>query len=514
MNKRAISRRLFLKGTAAGLLVVVFVILSACSGNTSNGSSPESPPTSSSDANTSSEPAVSNSSTPSAADFVPVSRGGESPEFDEDKIILTFGALTDTHVVGENDNSLYTPAYFANALDFFSEWTDNGLDCLTISGDLTNYGTKREVENFAAILKEKMDLSDTPVVYCTGNHDMLAGEPISSVLREALGEENYAYDLDVEMKGYNSSRHTVINGIHFIQVNVSSYRASGRSYSTSLLEWLRVQLADAAADAPDMPIFVLSHLPVPDTVFGSNYASPSYPDLTWSSDEIVDILNDYPQAVLMTGHTHFSNYSESTIFQDAFTMINVGPLNYQVVEYGFYNLKEGESCVPKESAMHPLGMLMEVDANGTTRVTRFDFGLSEQVGNPWIINAPGYDDSLSTFSDLWTGVPGPAFETPDATLSAEEEDGQAHLTLNFTRASGNGARVYYYQIDMADDAGNLVFSEKFVTDFYRHTAEEDMDKEWVIDLGWYSKDSDYTVTLTPYNVWYTPGETQTVSLAG
>lgn len=498
------------------MLAVTMLLLAGCGSQTSETTAP--------------------AATPAPATETPAPVAEEparAPAFDENNIVLTFGAMADAHVMSKDSressedlmNSMgqgdievkgdlaimsmtvfHTNEYMENGLKFLEEEAGGDLDCMVLPGDLTNTGSRDDAIKFYEIFTAALQNPEMPLLYSTGNHDQLAeGGGEGEYLREAFSDSVYAADLVTDGPGY--SRHSVVNGIHFIELDGDDYELGGILYTKAAHEFLRESLAEAAADAPGKPIFVIAHTSIPGTVAGSNCMAPDFPTLIWSTDELLESLAGYPQVILMSGHTHYSQNSDRTIYQDAFTMLNVGPMQYMITDYGFYNLGEGYSVLPEEFDKHPQAMLFDVDANGTVRIRRYDVALLKQQGETWYVKAPGFEDSLSDFRSDRAALPGPTFETKD--LQATTEDGV--VTLSFTRASGNGSQVYYYWVCATDGEGRTVLEQKYHTDLYSAPQESDMRETWEIALDGLAP-GNYTISVTACNVWNALGDTQTVDV--
>lgn len=224
---------------------------------------------------------------------------------------------------------------------------------------------------------------------------------------------------------------------------------------------------------------------------------------------IKPILDKYPQAVLLSGHTHFSMNNDRSILQDKFTMINMGVIHYMITDYGYWNMNEGNSYIPEDFDRHPQGSLFEVDRNGTTRIRNYDFGLGKQMGHTLILPAPGYKNSLSQFGWDRANTPGPTF--PSQHIVAETRDGMTTVTV--PRASGNGSQVLYYLVNITDEAGNKIAeNHKYINDLLITAQEEDMANPVTLGLGALSAGHTYTVTVTACNVWGTEGDRLTTTI--
>ena len=464
----------------------------------------------------------------------------DAPAFDENNVVLAFAALSDTHIMVDPANSMqgiydgilaaglqpedfgpdmvklletvfHNNVSFQECFPFLAAKSARGLDALVIPGDLTNNGLQEEIDTLVKYFNAATAVSDKPFIYCSGNHDIF-NDTISPKFTKRFHESlpASAFAADIKPFGANDSRHSVINGFHFIQVNVNNYEWSNGVYFTPTLRWLEAEMEEASKDDPTKPIFVLSHLAIPGTVTGSNYVSTgNAADMVWACDYIKPILDKYPQAFLMSGHTHFSMNNERDIMQDKFTMMNIGPLHYLISDNGFYNMGEGEAQLIDGYENHPQGTLFEVDKNGTIRIHCYDFGLGKQIGQPFIVNAPGYRNSLTTYGFDRANKPGPTFPA-SASIQSTVSDGKP--VLSFPRASGNGSQVYYYDITIDDGSGKTE-NRKYQTDIYSTAQEEDMATPVIINLGTLATGKTYKITVTACNVWKKAGDTLTTTFS-
>ena len=76
-------------------------------------------------------------------------------------------------------------------------------------------------------------------------------------------------------------------------------------------------------------------MPISNIVNGGHWATPQY-------EEIYNILKEYPQAVIFTGHSHYCMSDERAIMQKDFTVINTGTTSYFDFDW-FDNEDENEA---------------------------------------------------------------------------------------------------------------------------------------------------------------------------
>ena len=199
-----------------------------------------------------------------------------APAFDENNIVLTFGAMADAHIMskdsressedlmnsmGQSDievkgdlaimsmTTFHTNDYFKTGLQLLEKEAGGDLDCMVLPGDLTNTGSRDDAAKFYEIYNDALNNPEMPLLYSTGNHDQLVeGGGEGEYLREAFSDAAYAADVVTDGPGY--SRHSVVNGIHFIEIDGNDYEVGGILYTKAAHEFLRDSLAEAAADAP------------------------------------------------------------------------------------------------------------------------------------------------------------------------------------------------------------------------------------------------------------------------
>ena len=174
----------------------------------------------------------------------------------EKDVVLRFVAMSDVHIGSMGDSSCerFGEAMKA-AYNYAKSQSYNELDALLIAGDMTNYGKDYELQAFKSVL-EKNVKKETETLLIMGNHEFF---PDSAKEKEESVIERWEKALNRD-----KNTHNVINGYQFINLSLSGY--SDTTYKPSL-EWFEKELAAAAADDPNKPIFVQHHYPVKNTVY-------------------------------------------------------------------------------------------------------------------------------------------------------------------------------------------------------------------------------------------------------
>lgn len=353
--------------------------------------------------------------------------------FDENNIKLTVATITDPHIGYEgNDKKLN------NTLSVLKDFAgEDGIDVFLSAGDNTQDGTQEQAAYFMEILGDHFDLTKVPAVVAHGNHDVYWQNNISR--SEFFDVYNpygmYTFDKDLDAaKGGN--RHIEFEGYHFLTVDIQTYMPNINNLNDTTKSWLSSTLAAISADNPDEPIFVVSHSPQINTIHGSILATAGYGEIArdedtaaWGASKDFDaILNNYPQAILISGHTHYPVNNELSIMQTGYTSFTPG---------GAADLSQNKDTAETaggampEARTHSQGTLMQIDKDNNVRIIRIDMVQKKQIKQPWIIPAPKADKSHLTYYSAARG------ETNTAPTFASAE------TLDVTAASASSMKVTY-----------------------------------------------------------------------
>ncbi len=285
-----------------------------------------------------------------------------SEEFDQNNILLTFGAMSDIHMGGEGQEKKLN-----DALYLLKKRTNDGLDALLFVGDLTNTGKTEEMIKFRDIVNKNKG-KDTSIISCFGvNHDHKnkeSGVTQRKLFYDTFGKDFYKSDVLNADEMTEGIRHCVVKGYHFITVD---WEIDG--YPESTLKWLDTTLKSLTDADPLKPIVVAVHMP-PDSILNS-------------------ILSKYPQVICFTGHKHIPMNSDRGIIQNGYTRLECGGMFYYR-QYTFDNETVGEMGDIYKFCQ---GYLVEIDKNNNVRVIRMDFANKDTYKPEWIIPSPKEDKS-------------------------------------------------------------------------------------------------------------------------
>ncbi len=433
--------------------------------------------------------------------------------FNENNIVLSFGAVSDIHI--GNSGCGRDTGYFKKALTQLAELSEkNGhpLDAVIGVGDLTdNYGKdeavkSREMAGVKESYEAVLDPEKVPFVFVAGNHDHDfiraggAGISLASMI-EKMGqiEAHTKYDLPCADRE-NGSRHAKIGKYHFVFVEPITTGCdgaddTGAKFKPETLKWLDETLAEITAENPEQYVFVMTHPMVYGMVYGSELLTRG---TYWYTKNIRPVLEKYPQVVVFGGHLHFPINDPKSIMQTSFTAIGCGSVNYMAIENGGYEHMIA-MCVTEDRLDFSQGHLCEVDASGALRVTRMDFRHGTTIGEPWVLPCPTADGAhLRIYGkDRAEKNTAPTLSEMHVTFG-ETTDAGTEVMLHFNAATDDEF-AHHYVIEIFKD-GELIKTVKILADFYLHGNPADMKTVWDETIGHYAAGA-YEVTLQAIDSW-------------
>ncbi len=367
--------------------------------------------------------------------------------------VIRFVAASDSHVSSMGDTQslrMQKALKMAYAMaDSDNEY--NKLDAALFAGDLTDDGRQDQFLGFAVAAKSALREETELLAVIAKSHD-------SSTLDKG------AHPYFSGVVGEDTDIHKVINGYHFIGISVS--KTEGEHYSEYQREWLRTQLDAAVAEDPTKPVFVFQHEHISNTVYGSSDFEG------WGMDYFRDVLNDYPQVVDFSGHSHYPLNDPRSIWQGEFTAIGTGALYY------------AEFTVDDVRTYHPDGnrnvvtfWVVEVDANNRIRLRGVDMKAGEVIIE-YILDNPADPANREYTPEKQTAKStAPAF-ADDAEISIKKSLGKYTIKVDSAQATDGMPIVLYRAFAYAED-GTLLAKTWTMPEYYIFDGEDEI----VLDLG-------------------------------
>lgn len=371
-----------------------------------------------------------------------------SPKAVEDDFVpvMRFVATSDTHVDAYGDKACYRIAkLMKSAYKIAASDKDyDRIDAFTFNGDMTDNGRSDQYQAFAAFTQANLKGDTKLLGIVARSHDSgtMGGEALD-YFKAVSGQAATDY-------------HEVINGFHFIGVSNSG---TDRHYTDEQVQWLNDQLAEAARDGGDKPIFVFQHEHVRNTVFGSSDFDG------WGMTDFTEVLSQYPQAIHISGHSHYPADDPRSIWQGDFTAINDGGMAY-------YELTVDDERVvhPSDSRKMAQALFIEVDANNRVLVRVYDV-TDRAFIREYLIDNKNEPNKYSHDLRAAAAAKNPPTFAPDAEMTMKKIAGGYAFIVPQAECDAED-EVFLYRIVVADMDNNIVYSDKVLADNYRANPPE------------------------------------------
>lgn len=320
-------------------------------------------------------------------------------------------------------------------------------DALLIAGDFTDLSTSTAWDMFTKIYNDVFGDEKPIPLFIMGNHDYWLDYFIEcgEIATPAKQQKRFT-----KATGEYPLSHKVINGYHFIQ-----WSSMDGSYDkcNSNEKWIRAELDKAVKADPNKPIFVTTHLNPTNTVYGSRD--------DWGNADIRNILDDYPQVISISAHSHFPIADERSIWQGGFTAFSTQTLDYTCigVEQNRFNAVNplSDAYGNNISTKVPACLFMEITDESVT-IERLEANTGKTLKAPWVIEAPfAGAESLSKYTDKRAeNNAAPIMETREAAVSdITDVDGNPQKMVSFA-AGRDDDMVHSYKLSFLDENKNAI----------------------------------------------------------
>ena len=252
--------------------------------------------------------------------------------FTDGKPLLSFGALSDVHFCLAKGGASLREPYGAETLEKAFAWfRDNGVDAVTIAGDMAHSGLAGELKAIADVWFKVFPEDKSPDgrrvarVFVFGNHDWSSpGRAKEVYADEATRNANLLvadpkkWWREIFHEEWTPFFEKTVNGYPFIGAHWCHGGCNGKSekFTKGMKEFYaaRKEPFDSAK-----PFFHVQHPHPRGTVHGEK---------VWGQDDgtTPSILSSYPNAIAFSGHSHTSLTDERAIWQGAFTSVGCASL--------------------------------------------------------------------------------------------------------------------------------------------------------------------------------------------
>ncbi len=361
------------------------------------------------------------------------------------------GIITDVHI-GANASNITA---LETALTYYK---NKGVDAIVCVGDI-GHDKMEYLDAFNATVQKVFPdgTDDTVKIYVMGNHDTYAfenaGYPRQTDAHNAAVEDYFTNTLGVDAD-YGRA------GLNYYKI-VNGYVFAGLYIQTPIAE--REALLEhifALPEAQGKPVFLVMHeIPV-----GSVYIASYNPNST-SEMEMHTVLKDYPNAVVLAGHSHNPLADERALWQGEYTVVSCGALFGPIVEENMYEGGTVNGSFQPGNWDSKAALYMEIK-DGGVNIERYDFTHNEKLGKDWfipvndgVVDRTPYNYALRTEAAI-----APEF-AEDATITALAQS-ESMIKLTFPKAITEYPEmddiIQSYIIRAYNDDTNTLISEKRV----------------------------------------------------
>ena len=424
---------------------------------------------------------------------------------------LRFGVVSDIHIVlraapGEAETLRNNELTFVRTLEWFR---DQGVDGVVVAGDMADHGTLEQLAIVAEAWNRVFPGDRAPDgrrverLFVYGNHD-LGGVPYAKRSMKGMSDEEIAKKIiypdpkaawegafheqfvpiwEKEVKGYR------FVGAHWW--SMQGCNGHCEKFNNGIADWYA---AHAKSIDPALPFFHIQHPHPLNTCYGS---------WAWGRDAGLSTkaLSAFPNAVALSGHSHYPLTDERSLWQGEFTSVGTSSLRYtgmpynEFPGYGFANTgsigpgaREAEAAKLQSRIANPYdcrqGMLWSVyDDRIVVRRREFMSGLD--LGEDWVLPLPAAESKPFAFAERAKKIGVPEFPA-GAALSAERVKAKTRgvsakgsspavkpvekdcLKVVVPAAvAKDGARVYYYDVKAAAAGGKPV-TRRVIAEGFNH----------------------------------------------
>lgn len=432
-----------------------------------------------------------------------------SPVFDESKIALSLAAISDVHIEGSSDAYANKFTAALNQLKAKAAESDaNGIDGVLVVGDLIQRAEITMAQNFKALYEDVFKLTEVPMIYTIGNHDMNpkydwtpSTVAQSVAMANTFGDEYFKTDIDNTMRNNYEARHCVIGGYHILAVTPNGDQPI--TYSPNVITWLDQQLDAITKTDPNRYVIVLTHPMIYNTIYGSLLGEdggvwtstlPNY----WVTRVLTGVLEKYPQVVSFHGHLHFPINDPRSLWQGKWTALGCGSTRYMAIEPAGWEGISNTPTVMNDANNFSQGYLVQFDVNGNMRVVKMDFFNNGTIGEPYVMQ---YPDAAGTNLVKYNNEARKAANQAPTMSTIETKDVKESETASVTFVAGKDDEFVHHYVVTLSKAGKTVATKKILADFYLHPKASEMKSSWTVDFGTLSESGQYTVTVVAVDSW-------------
>ena len=221
-------------------------------------------------------------------------------KLEQSRYLYNFQILTDIHTNTDITRYGFWNSHLYNALLDIKCLSGNTSGIFTV-GDNTDMGSSTHYDLLFSTLKTVYGDNQPKIYYSMGNHDYM-------YFTSEVGGFDKAVDYFIERTEMQNKYYSLdFNGNKVISLS-SDIQSVGGAINEEQLTWFKKEVQSAGKDKF---IFIYLHQPLYNTVAGTLSGENNH-GIDNVGVEITEFLKDYPNAILFSGHTHYSMYGKNT----------------------------------------------------------------------------------------------------------------------------------------------------------------------------------------------------------
>ncbi|MBR5495790.1 MAG: metallophosphoesterase [Oscillospiraceae bacterium] len=376
------------------------------------------------------------------------------------KPIMSFGVSSDMHIGGGN-TQYENEKKLENALKQYNKLIPKA-SAMVFVGDLTNRGTVAQYSAFNRIVDRNLKNTKNEI-YTMGNHEYFNTKP-SYNTGSIWADSKALGDFKSNMKVKDVYGEQIIDGYQFIYLSGDNMWINGNENQDDALisdqqyTWLENTLKKVTD--PKKPIFMFLHQALNDTVAGSNFYHRENNNI-----RLYNILKNYPQVILFSGHSHLTAKNQNTVFQEAFTMVNTSSVG-DVWDRNFAIKDKSE------------GVVVDVYSDKVV-IKHRDFALNEWV-NMAVVDTPYTPKTYQKIAPVLNE------ESLELVINKDKS-----INVNFAAAKGN------YDVEKY----TVVMNGTKVLDYYIDTTLQQVLKTLQLRINWFEADKSHTFEVYATDIY-------------
>lgn len=397
------------------------------------------------------------------------------PSTEVGKGAVNFAVISDVHI-GRTGLEKDPADKFADALDIIGKKLKSP-DAILVVGDLTENGEDSQYRTYNNVVKKHLP-EGTVLASVMGNHEYHRNGHSASAKECQDAYKKFCGDLHTD---------TVINGVHMIGLSPLTLMGD----YTAATNYLDKQVRAAAAEDPNMPIFVYTHW---------GFSEVYDRDNATFGKKLNALVKEFPQIIAFSGHMHYALNDPRTIWQKDITTIQTS-----TVGSDFWNYRYLDPIQPDGAGTASQGLFVSVSEDKVVTVVRYDFTRNCEIGTPWVINTPEIVKSTDNFTYTEAkrkdAAAAPSFVS-DAKITALDVTASG-AKLKFPAASVvdnvTDGCIIGYQVDVKDkESGTSYFSKYVHNDWQLIHGEK---TEFTVSVGGLDAGKVYTVSVVAKSAW-------------